>query len=336
MTTAPPWSEGSALIDRQRAARVDALRRARPRSKFLRGTCAVLALGTAAAWLSGQIEVGRLLERRRLDNLQRFLSQDALPRPLRSAGADDARGPLARLGDLWTWTFEVLQDRGFEALLSTLALAVAAAVLAGCIAMLLAPLCARTLATREPYAASESGRGRDGRPAGRAAATGGWRYVTIGARSLAVALRALPEYLLAFLVGAVLREPAWAAVLALALHNGGILARLYGETLENLPPRPYRALVELGANRRQLAALALLPAALPRFLLYFFYRFETCVREATVLGMLGFVSLGYWIQDARARMQYDTMLLLVGLGVVIVLVGDLCSYVARAAVRRAS
>jgi ABC-type phosphate/phosphonate transport system permease subunit len=59
------------------------------------------------------------------------------------------------------------------------------------------------------------------------------------------------------------------------------------------------------------------------------------VREATVLGMLGIVSLGYWIQDARARNHYDTMILLVGIAVVLVLIGDLVSVVARRVVRDA-
>lgn len=40
-----------------------------------------------------------------------------------------------------------------------------------------------------------------------------------------------------------------------------------------------------------------------------------------------------WIQDARARNQYDTMIFLVGIGVAIVLVGDLVSTVARRRVR---
>jgi ABC-type phosphate/phosphonate transport system permease subunit len=59
------------------------------------------------------------------------------------------------------------------------------------------------------------------------------------------------------------------------------------------------------------------------------------VREATVLGMLGIVSLGYWIQDARARQQYDTMLFLVLIGAALVLAGDLASTLARRWVRRA-
>ena len=59
------------------------------------------------------------------------------------------------------------------------------------------------------------------------------------------------------------------------------------------------------------------------------------MREATVLGMLGVVSLGYWIQDARARQFYDQMILFVMLGAVIVLVADLFSALVRSKLRRA-
>ena len=78
-----------------------------------------------------------------------------------------------------------------------------------------------------------------------------------------------------------------------------------------------------------------LPLAANRFLLYFFYRFETCVREATVLGMLGVVSLGYWIQDARAKQFYDEMVVFVGLGALLVLTADIASAIVRRALRRA-
>ena len=72
---------------------------------------------------------------------------------------------------------------------------------------------------------------------------------------------------------------------------------------------------------------------LPRFLLFFFYRFETCVREATVLGMLGIYSLGYWVDEARSRGRYDEMLFLVALGALLVLAADFVSWWARRAVR---
>jgi phosphonate transport system permease protein len=129
---------------------------------------------------------------------------------------------------------------------------------------------------------------------------------------------------------------AWPAVLALAIHNAGILGRLGADTIENLDAAPLRSLRMLGASRRQLALNAVLPLSLSRFLLYFFYRFETCVREATVLGMLGFVSLGYWIQESRGRQTYDEMLLFVALGALLVLAADVLSIAARAWLRRAS
>ena len=129
---------------------------------------------------------------------------------------------------------------------------------------------------------------------------------------------------------------AWPAVLALALHNAGILGRLGAEVVENLPPEPLRGLRALGARRSRVALVGILPAAVPRFLLYFFYRWETCVREATVLGMLGIVSLGYWIDDARHRFRYDELVLWILVGSAIVLLGDLLSLLARSVVRRAS
>ena len=85
----------------------------------------------------------------------------------------------------------------------------------------------------------------------------------------------------------------------------------------------------------RIAAFGLFPLVLPRFLLYFFYRFEACVREATVLGMIGIVSLGYFIGNARAVRAYDEVIFLILLGAVIVIAGDLVSAVTRRVVRRA-
>ena len=45
--------------------------------------------------------------------------------------------------------------------------------------------------------------------------------------------------------------------------------------------------------------------------------------EGTVLGMLGIVSLGYYVQDARARQYHDAMFALILLGSAIVLAGSM-------------
>ena len=291
------------------------LHRGRPRSSVLRASIGALALLALYAWLAGDVSIGALFTARRLDNLERFLERDAAPYPLRESGFS------------WTgladWVLGVVRERGAGALLATLWISVLAIVLASAAAAILAPLGARTLMTDEPFRLDAAHR----QPLRWAALTGTVRTAMIG-------VRAIPEYVWAFLLLAMVGPSPWPAVLALAVHNAGILGRLGADTIENLDRAPLRALRLLGASRRDIAGAALLPLALPRFLLFFFYRFETCVREATVLGMLGVVSLGYWIQDARARQLYDEMLLLVALGGLLVVAADVASQLARGWIRR--
>jgi phosphonate transport system permease protein len=294
------------------------LRRRRPRSRFVRWSALGLALLVALSWADVIASSASFLTARRLANLNRFLGE-IRPHPLQGRDFD--------LGVATRWIGDFIGRRGGEAMATTLAISVAAVVLAGALGLAASFLGARNLASPEPFAFAP-------RPPG-ALRRALWTGITSVTRSVFVLSRAMPEYLMAFLLLAVLGPTAWAAVLALAIHNSGILGRLNAETVENLPSRVPRALRALGAGRLQIAATALLPASMPRFLLYFFYRWETCVREATVLGMLGIVSLGYWIEDARARHHYDQMMLLVVLGAVLVVVGDAVSAVARRIVRRA-
>jgi phosphonate transport system permease protein len=290
-------------------------RRERPRARLIRWSLLLLGALAVWAWSCGDIAAAELFDARRLANVRSFLRDDAQPFPLRGRGFS-----LRMLAD---WAGGLLASRGLSGSLQTLAISVLAICLAAAGGLLLAPFAARSLATRRPF---ETPRRRDG----------GWLAVGWLSRALLIFLRAIPEYVWAFLLLAMLGPSAWPAVLALAVHNAGILGKLGAETIENLDASPLRSLAWLGGRRSQIALFAVTPLALTRFLLYFFYRFETCVREATVLGLLGVVSLGYWIQDARARHFYDEMLFFVALGAGIVLLGDLLSAAARAFLRRAA
>ncbi|MBK7877383.1 MAG: ABC transporter permease subunit [Planctomycetes bacterium] len=294
-----------------------ALRRTKPTSRLLRLSIVLLGLLVVWAWTAGDFDFGDLVSERRAENVRRFLGEEITPYPLRETGFDQAA--------FVEWAKTLWDERGRRGVAATLSIAVLAIALAGAMALLLAPLAARNLATARPF---EFG-------AARAARGPGWRALTTAVRALLVLLRAIPEYVWAFLFLAMLGPSAWPAVLALAIHNSGILGKLGAETIENLEARPLVALRDAGATRRGAWITAILPLSLARFLLYFFYRFETCVREATVLGMLGVVSLGYWIQDARSKHYYDEMLFFVALGAAIVLLGDLVSAAARAVLRRA-
>ena len=255
----------------------------------------------------------------RLANVQRFLAE-LRPYPLQGVPFD------------WdiavAWAATLMAEHGWQAAVSTVAISVAAIVLAFLGGGMMAVPAARSFATGAPFVLGENTRG------GRREML--WRALATTARLALIFLRAIPEYVWAFLLLALLGPSSWPLVLALALHNGGILGKLSAEVIEDLPPTVLRAMAAAGATRLQIVVAGALPLALPRLLLFFFYRWETCVREATVLGMLGIGSLGYWIMDARARNFYDEMLFFVLIGALLVMLGDLLSALAREAVRRAS
>jgi phosphonate transport system permease protein len=304
----------------RRRAEVKHLRARRPRNWFGRASALLAAGLVVVSWLAGGFGVSDTLSSRRLTNLRRFMTE-VRPFPLQREGD----GPASAV---WEWALDLLGNKGLSAASATLALSVAAIVLAGALALLLALPAARNVASAEPF----------GLPGTRIvpAARWLWRTVVVLARGLLTFSRAIPEYVWAFLFLSMLGPQAWPAVLALAVHNGGILGRLGAEVVENVEPAVPRALRGLGAGRLQVAALGVFPLVLPRLLLYFFYRWETCVREATVLGLLGFTSLGYWIDDARVRGRYDEMAFFVALAASIVLAGDVASAVTRRVIRNAA
>ncbi|MFT7443804.1 MAG: phosphonate transport system permease protein, partial [Granulosicoccus sp.] len=117
--------------------------------------------------------------------------------------------------------------------------------------------------------------------------------------------------------------------------NVGILGRLWTEVGENQPPQNARAVIQVGGGRLQAFYAALLPLSLNRFLLFFFYRWESCMREATVLGMLGFSSLGYYISIRKSFREYDEILFFSLLGASVIIVGDIVSDALRKRLRSA-
>ena len=183
-------------------------------------------------------------------------------------------------GDLWS-------RNGDEALLNTVVIATARRSSWPALgAAFLIPLGSRALARGEPFGLL----GTSSR-----AVRAFWETIGFLTRGVFVLARAVPEYIYAFLLVGLLGPSAWPLVFALALHNVGILGRLWGEVMENQRPEGPRQWLRSGATRMQTYVGGLARVSFNRFLLFFFYRWETCIREATILGMLGISSLGYYI-----------------------------------------
>jgi len=299
-------------------ARIRLLFRQRPRSRYVRWSLTAFVLLMLGSLFSGEFQLDQIFSPRRLQNLQRFLGE-MLPPPIQ-------RGEGLHAG--MSWAADLLASpMGVPALAKTLAISILAILLAFFVAIFLTPPGSRTLACPEPYL--------PGLASNLGARAILWRISLPLTRATYAFLRAIPEYIWAFLLIQIFGLSAWPAILALAIHNSGILGKLFSETVENLPPEPAIALRGLGAGRAQIFWFALFPTGLSRFLVYFFYRWETCIRESTVLGMLGIVSLGYYISDAQATINTPVMVFLILTGSVLVLLGDLMSTLIRYLVRNA-
>jgi len=312
-----------------RQAAIQDLRRQAPRDNVVRVSFIVFVMAVLVVWVFSDFALvtvgGHGLElpshavrdtfnAQRLDNLQRFMGGIT---PRVKDGDNNVAG----------WAWRLFRDKGFDAMLTTLAVAVAAIVLAGAMAMPLVWLGSRNLMRAQPMVTG----GREPSRVSRAS----WRISAGIVRSVFIVTRALPEYVLAFVL-ITLGPGAWPAVLALALHNFGILGRLGSEVVENADLTAAAHTRGAGGRRTQIATMVLFPQTLSRMLLYLFYRWESCVRESVILGMLGIATLGFVIQtDALPRQRYDEMVLYLLLGALLVIAGDIVSALVRRWVRNA-
>ena len=295
-----------------------ALRRTAPRDWMMRGAGVFALLLVMLSWNVGAPLAIGLTGVRQEERLARFVTK-LTPEPARPAdrlaGWEERREAWSEnQGEVGAWAWALWKKPG----------ATAAVVLAGIGAALLLPLGTRALATAEPF--------------GLMGVVSGWRrrirlWIGSVVRGFFVVARAVPEYVYAFLLVALLGPSAWPLVFALALHNVGILGRLWGEVAENERPEAAGQLARVGASRGQIYLAGLAPTSFNRFLLFFFYRWETCVREATILGMLGISSLGYHISISRNFLRYDQMLFYVLLGAAVIILGDVLSDVLRRRLR---
>ena len=150
-----------------------------------------------------------------------------------------------------------------------------------------------------------------------------------GVRWLLAVVRSLPEIGYAYLMVAMVSTGTLAGLLALAVFNTGIIAKLTSETVDAVDPRPLEAADAAGATTLQRAVTAVLPQVWPGYLSYVLYVFEMNLRASAIIGLVGAGGIGALINVERARFHYDNVsVMVVGL-VVIVLVLDVISRAVR-------
>ncbi len=122
---------------------------------------------------------------------------------------------------------------------------------------------------------------------------------------LLVTVRSTPEYMLAYVALQFLGPSMLPAILALSIHNAGIIGYLMGRHADGLTYRPD---APRGLN---LYAYETVPRLYGQFLAYLLYRWEIILRESAIFGILGVATLGFYVDAAIAELRLDVAAVLI-------------------------
>lgn len=130
-------------------------------------------------------------------------------------------------------------------------------------------------------------------------------WIVFPARRLMDAARAINELVFAILFVAAVGLGPMAGVMALFIHNLGIISKLFSEAVEAIDMRPVEGIRSSGGTSLHEIIYGVIPQVLPLWSSLTLYRFETLVRSATVLGIVGAGGIGFTFYESFRAFQYD-------------------------------
>ena len=117
-------------------------------------------------------------------------------------------------------------------------------------------------------------------------------WVTQPTRRVMDMFRSINELVFAMLFVVAVGLGPFAGVLALWIHTTGILAKLFAEAVEAIDPSPVEGIRATGARGIEEIAYGVLPQVMPLWVSFSLYRFESNVRSASVIGLVGAGGIG--------------------------------------------
>lgn len=149
------------------------------------------------------------------------------------------------------------------------------------------------------------------------------------ARAVMSFLRAVPDLIWALIFITAVGLGPFPGVLALIVHNSGVMGKLWSEAMEEIDQGPVEALRSAGASSAQTAAHVVLPSVVPQFVGLLLYRFDVNVRTSLVLGLVGAGGVGFLINQAISYFAFDEVLTYILMVLVMIVVVDVVSGVVR-------
>lgn len=153
------------------------------------------------------------------------------------------------------------------------------------------------------------------------------------ARGVLNLLRAIPELVWALIFITAVGLGPFAGALAIGVHAGGLLGKLWAEQLEAVDPAPVDAVRLLGLGRLGVASLAVVPQARRNLVSLGMYQWECNVRAATIVGFVGAGGIGQQVDVSLRLFRYSEAATLILAILVLVFMADGVSTLVRRAVR---
>lgn len=123
-------------------------------------------------------------------------------------------------------------------------------------------------------------------------------------RFVADIMRSINDLVYALLFTVAVGLNPFAGTLAVCFGSAGVIAKLFSEAVETIDPKPVEGVRAVGATRMQEIVFGVLPQVAPLWTSLALYRFESNVRAATVLGLVGAGGIGQSLVDEMRGFHY--------------------------------
>lgn len=150
------------------------------------------------------------------------------------------------------------------------------------------------------------------------------------ARGIMSFLRSVPSLVWALVFVTAVGLGNFPGVLALLVHNVGVMGKLWSEAMEEVDSGPVDALHVAGASGLQTATNAVLPSVIPQFVSLLLYRLDVNIRESVVLGIVGAGGIGFYLLQSVDNFQFkETMTYVLMIIVIVIVVDQVSAYVRK-------
>jgi phosphonate transport system permease protein len=111
-------------------------------------------------------------------------------------------------------------------------------------------------------------------------------------------------------------------IMAIAIIDTGILIILYSEAIENIDRRQIEGVKASGGSTLEIIRFGVIPQVMPVLLTNALYMFESNVRAATILGIVGAGGIGFLLSDNLRAFEFSNAMMIILMIILVVYIID--------------